>query len=128
MANFDKALIELGKLVGFFAGSGDAEGTVQWAWFGNPVQLALLTMPGQRARIGAMLRELLESGDAAAPFTTGHDWQPVIPIDAIDGGIGVTWSAPDNPLAIGLGAKANSVGLDSISLGILAQLLRIQGG
>lgn len=126
MAEFDVALIALGKLIGFFEGSGDDEGSVRWAWFADPVDQSLGTMPGQRARIGEMLRALLGSDTPAETFTTGHDWQPVVSIPEIDGGFGVTWSKPEDPLAIGVGARANNIGGEAVSLAILAKLLRIQ--
>ena len=126
MADFDVALIALGKLIGFFEGSGTDEGSVQWEWFGDPLVQSLNTIPEQRARIGDMLQALLGSATPAETFTTGHDWQPVLDIPEIDGGFGVTWTKPEDPLAIGLGARANNIGTQAVTLAVLAKLLRIE--
>ncbi|MDA4107835.1 DUF6603 domain-containing protein [Mycolicibacterium holsaticum] len=131
MVNFDIALIELGKLIGFF----DPGGTVRWVWFGKPIEEALETLPAERQRIGLMLQSLLpdpvpEGGAfAGTQDDPDHQWQPVLMIDAINGGFGVTWSMPvGEPLVIGIGAKASDIGGQPIDLAVLAKVLRIDGG
>ncbi|MCV7221236.1 DUF6603 domain-containing protein [Mycolicibacterium elephantis] len=135
MADFSVALIELGKLIGFFDADGTDEGTVRWVWFGGPIQEAFKAIPAQRHRIGAMLRALLpDPVPEGGPFTgpqddPDHEWQPVLIIDAINGGFGITWSMPvDDPLVVGIGAKASDIGGQPVSLTVLAKVLRIDAG
>ncbi len=135
MANFDVALVELGKLIGFFEATGDDQGTVRWVWFGHPIGEAFAAIPEQRERIGAMLRALLNPEAPPAGAFSGpadnpaNNWETLLVIDAINGGFGITWSKPDSePLVIGIGAKASNVGGQPINLAVLAKLLRIEGG
>ena len=86
MPQFDAALISFGKLIGLM----DSSGSVQWTWFGDPLNGALNGVPKNRAEIGALFRALLDRNpadpnqvfDAAA----GLEWEPVKPVDEI--GIG----------------------------------------
>jgi hypothetical protein len=119
------ALVRLGKLVGFFEPAEGDGGSVQWAWFGDPITMALETIPAQREMIGAMLQALLDREVPTGEFNTESNWEPLFVIDAIDGGFGVTWSTGE-PLVIGIGAKANNVGSQPITLEVLAKLLRIR--
>ena len=133
MANFIAALVQLGKLVGFFEPTANAQddevGTVNWAWFGNPIKKGLETMPDERERIGKMLRALLDRAETTGGFSGDNNWEPLVVIDAITGGFGITWNTPiGDPLVIGLGAKASNVGGEPINLAVLAKLLRIQTG
>ena len=84
-------------------------------------------MPDERERIGKMLRALLDRAETTGGFSGDNNWEPLVVIDAITGGFGITWNTPiGDPLVIGLGAKASNVGGEPINLAVLAKLLRIQ--
>ena len=86
-------------------------------------------MPAERERIGTMLRALLDRAETTGGFSGDNNWEPLVVIDAITGGFGITWNTPvGDPLVIGLGAKASNVGGEPINLAVLAKLLRIQAG
>src|SRR5262245_17027883 len=130
MADVAGALIALGKLIGFFEGSGSAEGTVRWVWFGDPLGEGLKAMPEQREHIGTMLRALLERNDATGTFpgppgAPVSDWEPLVEIAEINGQFGIVWTTvAAGELVVGLGAKAEDVGTD-LGLAVLAKVLRI---
>lgn len=135
MASFDVALVELGKLIGLFAATGDSQGSLRWEWFGRPIEEGLETMPAQRDRIGAILRALLRPEAQAAGAFNGpaadpaNNWEPLLEVDAISGGLGITWSKPDDTaLVIGIGAKATDIGGEPVTLAVLAKMLEIAGG
>jgi hypothetical protein len=131
MANVADALIALGKLLGFFEGSGSNEGTVRWVWFGDPVGQGLSAMPEQREHIGTMLRALLERAEPAGAFAgpsgaPASNWEPLLEIAEIGGKFGIVWTTVDSgPLVIGLGAKAEDIGGEPVDLAVLAKVLRI---
>ena len=76
-----------------------------------------------------MLRALLDRAETTGGFSGDNNWEPLVVIDAITGGFGITWNTPiGDPLVIGLGAKASNVGGEAINLAVLAKLLRIQTG
>jgi hypothetical protein len=77
MPNLDVALIAFGKLIGLM----DGTGTVQWAWFADPLNKSLLGIPANRASLGVLMRALLELEDAATDpvfDANGLIWQPVL--------------------------------------------------
>ena len=123
MPNIDAALIAFGKLIGLM----DASGTVQWAWFADPLNKSLLGIPANRDAIGVLMRALLELPDAAADpvfDATGLVWQPVLsPSSPVN--VGPVWnSSKIDPLHLGLGARASlPIAGQTIDLGVVARML-----
>ena len=104
-------------------------GVVLWTWFDDPIGDAFDRIPAERERIGTILRALLDRAETTGAFTGDNNWEPLVVIDAITGGFGITWNtAVGDPLVIGLGAKASNVGGEAVNLTVLAKLLRIQAG
>lgn len=107
MPRLSEALLELTTLIGLLQESGSLE----WTWFTNPVDKALLTIPGRRAHLRRLLRALLDVDPNAASeaFVAGVDYEPfkaLSPTPEVD--FGVTWtSAPVEPMGVGLGARAS---------------------
>ena len=123
MPAFDVALVELGKLLGFFKDNGE----VNWQWFGRPIKIAFSTLPSRRNQIGAIIRALLDRPtDPTNPtneFTADSNWEPILDTSKVD--IGFTWSK-DSDLQLGIGAKVNIPGdSQQIDLAVLARLIRI---
>ncbi|MCA9693502.1 MAG: hypothetical protein KC636_28160 [Myxococcales bacterium] len=129
MPRLSEALLELTTLIGLLQESGSLE----WTWFTNPVDKALLTIPGRRAHLRRLLRALLDVDPNAASeaFVAGVDYEPfkaLSPTPEVD--FGVTWtSAPVEPMGVGLGARASfDLGGQDVALEVLAGLLEIGGG
>src|SRR5277367_1735237 len=122
------ALIIFGQLLGLIG----EDGSINWAWFGNPEAQILgstsdptIGLPAHRQYLGQMIRTLT-GGVATAPddaFTTQYSW---VPLNQGDIEIGFAWTNAGAPLEIGFGAKANfPVGSSQMSLAVLAKLLEI---
>ncbi|MBI1352983.1 MAG: hypothetical protein GC160_01470 [Acidobacteria bacterium] len=128
MPNPTQALLAFGKLIAFF----DDNGVVQFAWFGDPLDLSLLSMPEHRDRLHDLLQSILQEGPSGQkpPFPlAGLEWEPINLGSSV--GVGFAWNAggKTDPLRLGLGAAANfPVGGQSIDLAVLARLLTIQNG
>ena len=100
---------------------------------GSPTHVAAFqALPGERERIGAIIRALVERDQTTGPFTGTGDsptngWEPILEFDGADTGFGVTWSMPTtSPLVIGLGAKGGvAAGGQQFTLAVLARVLRV---
>ena len=57
-------------------------------------------MPAERARIGALVRALLDRTSPAEEFNPDHDWEPFVDTDSV--GLGLAWTKPADPLRIAL--------------------------
>src|SRR5262245_16435854 len=118
MAAFDVALVELGHLLGLFK----PDGSMDWTWFGKPLDNSLASIPTERERIGNVVRALLERPAPTGAFDASANWEPIL--DTNNVGLGPTWTAA-GPLQIGLGAKANvPLAGQQITLATLARLLQ----
>src|SRR5581483_4118524 len=123
MPQFDAALVAFAKLVGLL----DSSGTVQWTWFANPLNNALLDIAANRALLGALMRALLDrpESDTNQQFDPANnlEWEPVKPIDQI--GVGFVWNSKTNePLHLGFGASAEfDVAGQKLDLGLMARML-----